>query len=144
MRFAVRPISNTWSDFDRAFNELTQGFFEGPVKSGHADFIPPVEVYEDEEYYGVSFDLPGFTVEDLQIDVVEDRLEVKGERKKQSQSEQVGSFFTEKTYGKFHRSLQLPKNASRDDVTADFKDGVLSLKIRKVEQLSSRRIEIAS
>ncbi len=144
MRYAISPISNTWNDFDRAFKELTQGFFDGPTKNQSADFIPRVEVYENQDYYGVSFDLPGFNKEDLQVEIVEDRLLVKGERKKESREENEGSFYTEKTYGTFSRSIQLPKNASRDEVKADFRNGVLNLEIRKETQTSAKRIEIAS
>lgn len=144
MRYAISPISNTWNDFDRAFKELTQGFFDGPTRNSPADFIPRVEVYENEDYYGVSFDLPGFSKEDLQVEIIEDRLEVRGERKKEKREENEGSFYTEKVYGTFSRSIQLPKNASRDEVKADFKNGVLNLEIKKESQTSAKRIEIAS
>lgn len=142
MKYAIGPTNRTWNDFDQAFRDLTRGFFEPEVTTHSSKFIPKVEVYENDEVYGLSFDLPGFEKENLSAEVDNDALIVKGERKKVERSE--GSFYTEKTYGSFLRSFELPKDASPDDIKADFKNGVLTLELKKREKSSGRTIEIAS
>lgn len=142
MKYAVSPISTTWNDFDRAFRDLTQGFFEPPSLKVEKGFIPRVEVYENEEYYGLSVDLPGFNKEDLKVEVDGDHLTVRGERKKEERVE--GSFYTEKVYGAFSRTFQLPKDAGREDVKAEFKNGVLDLRLKREEKTTNRNIEIVS
>ena len=146
MKYAISPVSTTWNDFDRAFRDLTRGFFEPQMPRGplgdSKEFLPQVEVYENEDYYGLSFDLPGFDKADLHVEVEGDHLIVKGERKKEERSE--GSFYTEKFYGSFSRSFELPKDASADDIKADFKNGVLTLELKKKEKRNGRVIEILS
>lgn len=146
MKYAVSPVSTTWNDFDRAFRDLTRGFFEPQSLRGslsrERDFMPQVEVYENDDYYGLSFDLPGFEKANLHVEVEGDHLIVKGERKKEERAE--GSFYTEKFYGSFTRSFELPKDASAEDIKADFKNGVLTLELKKVAKRNGRVIEIAS
>lgn len=142
MKYAVSPISSTWNDFDRAFDDLTRGFFTPRRREQEAEFSPRVEVYENEDYYGVSFDLAGFAKEDLKIEVDGDYLVVSGNRRKEERG--AGSFYTEKVYGEFQRRLVLPKDAKSDDVAAEFKNGVLELKLPKLAEKKARTIEIMS
>ena len=146
MKYAISPASTTWNDFDRAFRDLTRGFFEPAsyesLSRKTQEFIPLVEVYENDDYYGLSFDLPGFEKENLHVAVEGEYLVVKGERKKSERA--GGSFYTEKTYGSFSRSFELPKDASAEDIKADFKNGVLNLELKKEEKRNGRVIEILS
>ncbi len=142
MKYAIGPVSRTWDDFDRAFKDITRGFFEQELTRNSGQFVPRVEVFENEDYYGLSFDLPGFEKENLHVEVDGDTLIIKGERKKEERAE--GSFYTEKVYGAFTRTFELPKDAAADDIKADFKNGVLTLELRKRERTSGRVIEIAS
>jgi HSP20 family protein len=142
MKYAIRPVSRTWDDFDRAFKDLTRGFFEPELTRRPGQYIPQVEVFENEDYYGLSFDLPGFEKENLHVEVDGNTLIVKGERKKEERTE--GSFYTEKVYGSFTRVFELPKDAGADDIKADFKNGVLTLELKKREKANGRVIEILS
>lgn len=142
MRYAISPISRGWTDFDRAFKDLTQDFFTPEVTKKEAEFLPRVEVYENEAYYAFSFDVPGFQREDLKIDIDGDRLIVSGVRKKEFQEESTQSFYTEKTYGTFTRTLKLPEDVSHEEVEAELKSGVLNLKVKKLAQKAKRTVEI--
>jgi len=142
MRYTAVPVSNTWQDFDRAFKDLTRGFFEPEASPEQSDFSPRVEVYDNGDYYGLSVDLPGFDEEALDIEVDAENLVLSGERKKVERSEATGSFYTEKVYGKFKRVIRLPKNAVGGKVEAIFENGVLELKIHKSAQSMPKKIQI--
>lgn len=142
MRYTIEPVSNTWNDFDRAFKDLTRGFFEPTTVPERTDFSPRVEVFDNGDYYGLSLDLPGLALENLDIEADAENLVLSGERKKIERKEATGSFYTEKIYGKFKRTIRLPKNAIGTDIEAHFENGVLEIKVPKTAQSMPRKIQI--
>lgn len=142
MRYAISPISTRWTDFDRTFSDLTRGFFADSVGKKENDNLPRVEVYENEDYYALSFDVPGFYREDLKIDLDGDRLIVSGERRQERNEENSHSFYTEKSYGTFTRMVTLPKDVAHDEIEAELRNGVLNLKVKKQPSKAKRTVEI--
>lgn len=114
---------------------------------GHriADFFAPdADAAATDEQYEIDMELPGVTLDDIHIDIQEDTMTVRGEKKTEREEEGKTYFFSERTFGSFQRSFRLPANADADKIAANFKDGVLSIQIPKAgpppEQ--TRRIEI--
>ena len=114
--------------------------FDGPVQK----FTVPVDIKETEDQYLFRFDIPGVNKEDIDIELHGNRLSVSGERKTESEDERQGYYRTERSFGKFQRSFQLPEGFDGDKVEADYKDGILELKVGKQPELKPRKIKLLS
>lgn len=114
---------------------------------GHriADFFAPdAAAAATGEQYEIDIELPGVDLENIHIDVHDGGMTVRGEKKAEREETGKTYFFSERTYGAFERSFRLPANANADKITANFKDGVLSIVIPKSGPPpdKTRRIEI--
>ena len=94
-------------------------------------FAPDADAAATDESYEISIELPGVGAEDIDVSVNENTLTIKGEKKSEHEEKGKTHYFSERTYGAFERSFRLPDNAVADHISADFKDGVLNLKIPK-------------
>ena len=94
-------------------------------------FAPRSEASAIKDCYEISIELPGVKLEDIDVSAHDNHLIVKGE--KRAEREEVGRsyFFSEREYGAFQRTFRLPPDADQDAITADYKDGVLSLRVPK-------------
>lgn len=137
--YNVVPIRNrtekSLSDvFDRMFSDIfDDGWFQ---KKG---WIPPIDFYEDEKQYTMTIELPGVAKEDVEITVNDGILTVAGEKK----SEPTGSIRkTERFYGKFYRSFNIPSSADAQQIQAKFEGGILSLTIPKLPAKQAQKIKL--
>ena len=94
-------------------------------------FAPRGDAAMTDEHYEISLELPGVAPDDIDIQVHDNVLTVKGE--KHSEHEESGRtwFFSEREYGAFQRSFRLPTDARTEDISASFRDGVLTLRMPK-------------
>lgn len=122
-----------WAGFD------TPGRF-GPGTG----WAPQIDVIERGDKLVVRADLPGLRKEDVDIDVQDDVLTIQGERREEFEDTREGVFVSERTFGRFFRSIPLPEGVKADDVNAKFNDGVLEITMPKPKQEGrrGRRIEI--
>jgi HSP20 family protein len=109
---------------------------------GQATWLPPVDIYETEDAFVLEAELPGFTTEDLDIELVENRLTLRGERKAPSDVKEEQYRRHERAYGCFERSFLLPAVIERDHVTAEMHHGVLTLRLPKSDLAKPKRIPI--
>jgi HSP20 family protein len=110
---------------------------------GQATWLPPVDIYETEDAFVLEAELPGFTTEDLDIELVENRLTLRGERKAPSEVKEEQYRRHERAYGRFERSFLLPTVIEREHVTAEMHHGVLTLRLPKSDLAKPKRIPIA-
>jgi HSP20 family protein len=105
---------------------------------------PQIDVIERDNKLVVRADLPGLSKEDVNIDVENDALMIQGERREEFEDTREGVFVSERSYGRFFRSIPLPDGVNPDDVNAKFNDGVLEITIPRPKQETRRgkRIEI--
>ena len=105
---------------------------------------PQLEVFTKEHEFLVKVDLPGVKKEDITVEVNQDHLVLRGERKHEQEEKKDGFFRTERSYGSFYRSLPLPEGVKSEVATATMHSGVLeiSMPMTKVEA-KSRKLEIA-
>lgn len=94
-------------------------------------FAPRSEASVIDDFYEIKIELPGVAAENVDVSVDDNNLTVRGE--KQSQRDETGRnyFFSEREYGAFQRTFRLPPDAANDKIDAEFRDGVLALKISK-------------
>jgi HSP20 family protein len=90
---------------------------------------PEIEVFERDNKFVVRVDLPGLKKENVKIETTHDELLIEGERKVEEEKKEEGFYRSERTYGKFFRSIQLPDHVKAEDAVASFKNGVLEVEI---------------
>ncbi len=107
-------------------------------------FIPIVNTREADSAYYIEVELPGIKKENISIDVNDDTLTISGERKTKEHSEDDIFYKVESLYGKFERSFALPEDVDTNKIEASSKNGVLEIKIPKIEKLQKtpKKIEI--
>ena len=106
------------------------------------DLAPALDIHESDTEYVVTVELPGVRKEDVSVEVTEGVLSVRGEKTSGKEEKKERSRWVERVYGSFHRSFTLPANASSDRIDASFKDGVLTVRIPKVEQTKPKTIAV--
>lgn len=116
--------------------------FEDAVGAG-TRWSPAVDVREDDQSIDLDFELPGMKPEDVTVNVENGILSVSGEKRAERKEGEEGRYhMTERTYGSFFRSFQLPQGVDENQIHAEFDNGVLSVRIPKTALPQPRRIEI--
>jgi HSP20 family protein len=94
-------------------------------------FAPDADAAATKDAYIINVELPGVAADDVHVSVQDHVLTVKGEKASQHEEEGKSYFFSERRYGAFQRSFRLPPDVSEDAISADFKDGILTLQVPK-------------
>lgn len=105
-------------------------------------FRPSVDIYEDEQGIHIKADVAGVKPEDLKLEIDNNVLTIRGERKLEQEDKDKGYHRIERSYGTFSRSFALNNNVSSDDVKADYKDGVLNVLLPKKASNAKREIAV--
>lgn len=131
-------------DFDSALEN-----FWAPVSQSQAStdvsFVPRVDVSEKKDAYEINAELPGIDKKDIDVTLENGILSISAESRQEDKEEKEGRVIRqERRYGKFVRSFNVGTDVKEKDIKADFKDGVLHLRVPKSEEKApvSRRIEI--
>ena len=114
----------------------------GSEKLELTDWLPPVDIIEDTKEYTIKAELPGLTKENVKVSVENGVLEITGERKEEKEEKDKKHHRIERCYGSFRRSFTLPEDSSGENVTADFKDGVLKVHLPKDETAKPKSMEV--
>ena len=104
--------------------------------------VPAIDMYQTDSDVVVKATLPGLKPEEVEITVVGNTLEIKGETKEESEDKQGDYYYRERSYGSFQRCLTLPVEIKSDEVEATFENGLLVLKMPKAEQVKAKQIKI--
>ena len=106
-------------------------------------WLPQVEAFEREGKLIVRADLPGLTKDDINVDITDDAIKIRGERRQEKEENEEGYYRSERSYGSFYREIPLPSGVNREEANASFSNGVLEITMpAPARQPSSRRIEI--
>ncbi len=133
--YATLSRPNVW--LDRFFDE-----FDRTASSERTGFNPKVDVAETSDAYVVRAELPGVQKENLNVEVKENRLILSGKKESSIQHEEGRYRYSESRVGNFSRTFDLPRNVKSDAIAAEYKDGVLSLRIPKVEEVKPKTVDI--
>lgn len=131
-------------DVQREMNRLFEDML-APSTRGHglsAAFSPAVELEETEEAYQLKLEVPGLEPSDLDIEVTAEAVSIKGERKTETKEENGGVTRTEFRYGQFQRVIPLPGRINNQNVSADYKNGILHLSLPKAEEEKNRVVKV--
>lgn len=116
---------------DRFFNQLVPRTFHDFFRTGNLG--PSVDLHETDNEFILHADIPGLNPEDVDITVEENMVILKGETKRDETREERGYHLTERRYGSFYRTIPLPAQVKSEQAVARYTNGVLELKIPKVE-----------
>jgi HSP20 family protein len=105
-------------------------------------FAPRSEASAGEGTYDITIELPGVSSENIDVSVHDGSLTIEGEKRFEREEKGRTYFFSEREYGAFQRSFRLPADAQTDKITADFKEGVLTVKVPKVGPAPERSKQI--
>jgi HSP20 family protein len=131
-----------WTELNRLSREMDRLFSRGGNGGvmGVGTF-PALNVWEDDDNLYTEAELPGFCMEDMEIYVTGNQLTIKGERKPPQHD--GGTWHRQECgYGKFSRMVELPGDINGENVSAEFKNGVLKVTLPKSEAVKPRRIEV--
>jgi len=103
---------------------------------------PAIEVYEEKDDVVVKAEIPGMKKENLEINLTDSHLIIKGEKKQEEEVKKKGYYYSERSYGSFMRSIDLPNEVRSEKATANFKDGVLEVRLPKTEEAKRKEVKI--
>ena len=105
-------------------------------------FVPKAGIAEREREFALSLDLPGFKKNELDVEVKDDQLIVRGERRQHETHKDGGYLREERAFGAFERRFVLPQSVARKKIAVNYKDGVLQVTLPKQEEATAHRLEI--
>ncbi|WP_461829389.1 Hsp20/alpha crystallin family protein [Aquifex sp.] len=142
-----RPL--VWRPFEeierlrRDFDRILEEFLPVRREAETTIFVPPVEVYETDKEVVVKADLPGVKKEDIEITVKENAVVIRAERKEEREEQTENVHRSERFYGVIERVIQLPVEVNPDEARAEYKDGVLEIRIPKAQVEKEKKIKLA-
>lgn len=130
-------LTDLQTDLNRAFNRTLMGHDQWS-----REFSPDIEVHEEADQFMVTADLPGLRKEDLNISVQGNMLTLRGERKREKESKSKEYHYSERFFGSFTRTVELPAEVDSGKVKASYRDGVLEISLPKSESAKPKQIQI--
>lgn len=141
MRRLQRELNRSFGDFweSDSFKTLPDYTEKKGVLSMRS---PLTDLEETEKEVIAKFEMPGVEKKDIQLNLTEDKIEVKVEKKQETKVEKKGSYKEERSYRGFYRAMSLPSNVIPEKAKAKYKDGVLEVSIPKTEAKKKNKIEV--
>ena len=139
-----RPVGHLFklhNEMGRVFDDMF-AVRENRGKRRRADWHPAVDFSETADRFEVHVELPGVAQKDINVSVTDNRLTIKGKKRKGQKDETQHLRQSERRYGKFQRTFELPPKVVTDGIKAQFKDGVLVLTVPKTEEAKPTQIPI--
>jgi len=134
-------LSDLREEIDRLFDlPLAGAAGSSPWMSG---WTPALDVYEDKDQFVVKAELPGMKRDDIEVSLHDGSLTISGERKSEQESKESGVYRSERYFGRFQRTLDLPTGVADDKVKAEYRDGILSITLPKVEEAKPKHITVS-
>lgn len=124
--------------FERRMRRMLEDFGVAPAP------LPAADMYETEKELVVELDVPGFEEQELQLEVTDSTLTVKGEKTEEKEGKEKTFYLHERLERHFERRFKLPPEADLDHVEARFRTGVLEVHVPKVEEARARKVEITA
>ncbi|HLP77710.1 MAG TPA: Hsp20/alpha crystallin family protein [Candidatus Paceibacterota bacterium] len=145
-----QPTFSTWPRFGRLSdlrNEIDR-LFEAPLdelaRSSQvlSGWTPALDIHENNENIVVRAELPGMKKEDMEISLHDGSLSISGERKADRKFENAEVYRSERFIGRFQRTIALPSPVSAERITAQYKDGILTITLPKTEDAKPKQINV--
>jgi len=138
----ARDLMQMREEMDRLFSQFVRRGEGEEATWAQGLWAPAVDIYETDEAFMLKAELPGFSKEDVSLEVHENRLIMRGERKRESEAKDEQYHRLERAYGRFERAFWLPTTVDPEQIQATFKDGVLELRLPKNSAVKPKQIPI--
>lgn len=142
------PVSDFRSEMERLFDRFFQDSildtrewadeFEKPL----GDFIPNVDLSENNDKIIIRAEAPGISSDDIDISISGNVLTIRGEKKESKREERENFYHCERRFGSFTRSIELPSTADLDSINASQDDGVLTVEVQKLPTALPKKIDV--
>ena len=106
------------------------------------DFSPALDILDGEKEYTISLEVPGIEKDNVSVEIEDGVMTITGEKKSEKTEENEKRYVSERCYGAFRREFKLPSNSNADDISAEYKDGVLKLCVPKIKQEEKARKKV--
>jgi HSP20 family protein len=150
-----RPLANLRREIDRLFDDFGWGvarrpagrtlfdvepFWRGELSFGRA---PAVDIAEKDKEYEITAELPGLDESNVEVKFADGLLTIKGEKREEKEEKKKDFYLSERRFGSFQRSFQVPEGVDADKILASFKDGVLTVTLPKSPDAQKKEKKIA-
>ncbi len=137
----IRDLLSIQEEMNKLFDERLDKF-SGPSDIQNKMWEPLVDIYEEQDKFVIKAEVPEVNKEDIEINLENNVLTLKGERKFEKEDKKENYHRAERYYGMFQRSFTLPATVKQEDIKASLDKGVLTVEIPKKEEVKPKKIEI--
>ncbi|HXX09425.1 MAG TPA: Hsp20/alpha crystallin family protein [Pseudolabrys sp.] len=140
-RAVASPFMSLQREIDRLFDDFSRGL---PAFTGTGALMPSMDVTETDKEIEITAELPGLEEKDVQINVADNLLTIKGEKKAEKEQKDKNYRLVERSYGSFERTLELPEGVNAEAIKANISKGVLKVTVPKPVPAQAKKIEVKS
>ena len=140
VKWTPRPTS-ILNDMDKMISNVFENDWNFPVRS-KTNWSPPVDVKETDDSFTLTADIPGLTKKEVTVNVADGIVSISGEQKLEDEKKSDNYHYRERRYGSFSRTFNLPETVNEEDISASFKNGILSIELPKHEVVLPKEREI--
>ena len=151
----LNPLFNLHREIDKLFDHAFRGSVLSPLKSKIFSPLstsgllkPQVDVGATDKEYSITVEVPGVSEKDVNIEVSNNTMTIRGEKKQEKEENNKNYYRVERSYGSFQRVLSLPEDVDQEEIKATFKNGILSIRMPRkalpksdVKQIEVKRTE---
>ena len=136
------PFLSLQREIDRLFEDFGRGFSAFGSRDFVRDLMPAIDVTETDGEIEITAELPGLEEKDVQINVSDNVLTIRGEKKGEKEDKQKDYRVVERSYGSFYRALELPAGIDHDKIKANISKGVLKVTLPKPAAKQAKKIDV--
>jgi len=146
-----QPFEALRNQVDRLLHDFQTGFLQAPTYRSLLDIepfwrrdlgfnvTPAIDIVEKDKAFEVTAELPGLDVKNIDLQLSDNVLTIKGEKQEEREEKAKDRYVSERRYGSFRRSLQVPGNIDTDKIEASFKDGILTVTLPKSPEAEKKQ-----
>jgi HSP20 family protein len=135
------PFMSLQREIDRLFDDFTRGF-PAFTNVGGTELLPSMDVTENDKQIEITAELPGLEEKDVQVNLADNVLTIRGEKKAEKEEKDKAYRLVERSYGSFVRSLELPEGVNADAIKASIEKGVLKVTVPKPAPAQAKKIDV--
>lgn len=152
---ALRPFESLRREVDRLFDDFAGGIWRSPFSRSFFDMeparrsqsvmsaMPAVDVTETDKAFEIIAELPGMDEKNIEVKVADGVLTIKGEKREEKEEKNKDYYVSERSFGLFQRSFQVPSGVDTDKIDASFRNGVLTVTLPKSTEAQKAEKKIA-
>jgi len=146
-----RPFEGLRNQVDRLFRDFETGFLQSPLYRDVDNFwrrdlafpvTPAVDIVEKDNAFEITAELPGLDAKNIELSLSDDVLTIKGEKKEEKEEKTKDRYVSERRYGSFRRSVQLPASVDAGKIEANYRSGILTVTLPKSAEAQKKQTVI--